>query len=55
MEQHRRTVRPCGRNPSEVRLMAVTKTVDAARVNEAVAAGVSLLGENKAQELCPKL
>lgn len=34
--------------------MAVTKTVDAERVNEAIAAGVTLLGENKAQELCAK-
>ncbi|MEM1483545.1 YggS family pyridoxal phosphate-dependent enzyme [Oscillospiraceae bacterium PP1C4] len=44
----------CGRSPSDVRLMAVTKTVEAARVNEAIAAGVTLLGENKAQELCAK-
>lgn len=44
----------CGRSPSDVRLMAVTKTVEAARVNEALAAGVTLLGENKAQELCAK-
>lgn len=44
----------CGRAPAEVRLMAVTKTVDAARVNEAIAAGVTLLGENRAQELLSK-
>lgn len=44
----------CGRNPSDVRLMGVTKTVDAERVNEAIAAGVTLLGENRAQELCAK-
>lgn len=44
----------CGRSPESVRMMAVTKTVKAPRVNEAIAAGVTLLGENKAQELCEK-
>ena len=43
-----------GRQTDAVRLMAVTKTVEAARVNEAIGAGVRLLGENKAQELCAK-
>lgn len=43
-----------GRAPEEVRLMAVTKTVEPSRVNEAIAAGVTLLGENKAQELLAK-
>ena len=44
----------CGRNPADIRFMAVTKTVDAVRVNEAIDAGITLLGENKAQELCAK-
>lgn len=44
----------CGRDPDEVRFMAVTKTADAERVNEAIAAGITLIGENKAQELCTK-
>ena len=43
-----------GRKPEEIRLMAVTKMQPAARVNEAIAAGIDLLGENKAQELCQK-
>ena len=34
--------------------MAVTKTVEPSRVNEAIGAGVNLLGENKAQELLAK-
>ncbi|MEA5134915.1 MAG: YggS family pyridoxal phosphate-dependent enzyme [Candidatus Fimivivens sp.] len=42
------------RNPSEIQLMAVTKTNNAQRVNEAVAAGITLLGENRAQELLEK-
>ncbi len=48
------TCAQCGRSPSDVRLMAVTKTVPPERVNEAIACGVDLLGENKAQELCAK-
>ena len=48
------TCAACGRDPSTVRLMAVTKTVEPERVNQAIAAGVRLLGENKAQELLAK-
>lgn len=44
----------CGRDPSGIRVMAVTKTVDPILVNQAIADGVRLLGENKAQELCGK-
>ncbi len=44
----------CGRDSASVRLMAVTKTVPAAVVNEAIKLGVGLLGENKAQELSSK-
>lgn len=43
-----------GRDPKEVQVMAVTKTVDPVLVNEAIAQGITLLGENKAQELCEK-
>ena len=43
-----------GRDPSQVRLMAVTKTRTAQEVNEVIAAGIDLLGENKAQELCAR-
>lgn len=43
-----------GRDPGEISIMAVTKTVASARVNEAVAAGITLLGENRAQELDSK-
>lgn len=44
----------CGRDPSEIRLMAVTKRNSAERVNAAISAGVRLLGENRAQELLQK-
>lgn len=43
-----------GRNPSEIRLMAVTKTVAPEKVNEAIEAGCYLLGENRVQELLEK-
>ncbi len=42
--------RRAGRNPGEIRLVAVTKTVDAERVLQAVQAGVEILGENYVQE-----
>ncbi len=37
-----------------VRLMAVTKTVDPARINYAIGLGISLLGENRVQEYLDK-
>ena len=43
-----------GREPGGVSLMAVTKTVDPLRVNLALSAGISLLGENRVQECCEK-
>lgn len=43
-----------GRNPEEITLMAVTKTVPPERVNEVIAAGCRLLGENRVQELLEK-
>ena len=48
-----RIVRACARanrDPSSVRLVAVSKTVDAARLRAAVAAGLMTLGENRVQE-----
>lgn len=44
-----------GRDPREVTLIAVSKTVDAARVSEAFDAGLRDFGENRAQEALPKL
>ena len=43
-----------GRDPSEIRLMAVTKTVSPDKVNEAIVSGCDLLGENRVQELLEK-
>jgi len=44
-----------GRSPSAVRLMAVTKTVDDARIAEAIRAGVEIIGENYVQEAKRKI
>jgi PLP dependent protein len=44
-----------GRNPAAVRLMAVTKTVDAVRIEEAIGAGVRVFGENYVQEAKGKI
>lgn len=43
-----------GRDPNEITLMAVTKTVDPAVVNQAIACGVEVLGENRVQEFLSK-
>ena len=44
-----------GRDPAGVTLVAVTKTVPLARIREAIAAGLSVLGENRVQEALPKI
>ena len=44
-----------GRSPADVRLMAVTKTVDDDRIAAAVRAGVDIIGENYVQEAKRKL
>lgn len=44
-----------GRRTEEVRLMAVTKTVDDERIAAAIAAGVDIIGENYVQEAKRKI
>jgi len=43
-----------GRDPASVRLVAVSKTVAADRLRDAVAAGLTTLGENRVQEASAK-
>ena len=43
-----------GRNPSEIALMAVTKTHPPERIREAYKAGLRLFGENRVQEFSAK-
>lgn len=44
-----------GRDPSTVRLVVVTKEVPPERIREAIEAGATDLGENRAQELAAKM
>jgi pyridoxal phosphate enzyme (YggS family) len=47
--------RRVGRDPDEIALVAVTKTVPIPRIREAIDAGVMLLGENRVQEASDKM
>ena len=44
----------CGRDPSEIALVAASKMNSADKVKEAVLAGVDACGENRVQELLEK-
>jgi len=39
-----------GRDPEEIELVAITKTVDVEQINEAMEAGILVVGENRVQE-----
>ena len=43
-----------GRNPEDIKLMAVTKTVEPIFINHAIECGFDLIGENKVQEFLSK-
>lgn len=43
-----------GRKPEDVKLMAVTKTVEPIFINHAIDCGIDLIGENKVQEFLSK-
>lgn len=43
-----------GRNPEDIKLMAVTKTVEPEYINFAISRGIDLIGENKVQEFMSK-
>jgi hypothetical protein len=54
-ERIERAARRAGRDPKEIKLVAVSKTVEDARIKEAIEAGVSILGENYVQEAQRKI
>jgi hypothetical protein len=54
-ERIERAARRVGRDPSEIKLVAVSKTVEASRIQEAIETGVSILGENYVQEAQKKI
>jgi PLP dependent protein len=55
MERIERAARKAGRDPNDIKLVAVSKTVETARIKEAIEAGVSILGENYVQEAQKKI
>ena len=53
-EQIDRACADAGRSPADITLLAVTKTVDAERINAAIHLGVTQIGENRVQEYLKK-
>lgn len=53
-EQINQACSKVGRNPDDIQLIAVSKTVDCERINESVLKGMTDLGENKVQEIMDK-
>jgi PLP dependent protein len=50
-----RAAERAGRQPEDVKLVAVSKTVDAGAVREAIKAGIRIFGENRVQEARDKI
>ena len=48
------TCKKAGRNPNDITLIAVSKTVESPKVREALEAGIDNLGENRVQDLIKK-
>ena len=55
MQKIERAARKSGRIASEVKLVAVTKTVDIKKISEAIKAGAIAFGENYVQEAQEKI
>jgi uncharacterized pyridoxal phosphate-containing UPF0001 family protein len=55
LERIDRACHRAGREPSEVRLVAVSKTVPAERIGELLDLGHGLFGENRVQEALGKI
>lgn len=53
-ERIRNAAASAGRSAEDVRLITVTKTVDAERIKEAIACGAYEIGENRVQEILGK-
>lgn len=54
LENIKRAALKSGRNPDDIKLIAVTKNFDESRIIEAIDAGIKDLGENRVQELLGK-
>ncbi len=55
MERIEEVARKVGRDPQEIKLVAVSKTVETDRIKEAIEAGITILGENYVQEAQKKI
>jgi pyridoxal phosphate enzyme (YggS family) len=55
MERIEKAAFRVGRDPNEIKLVAVSKTVETDRIKEAIEAGVTILGENYVQEAQKKI
>ena len=59
LETVRQTIARCAerarRDPAAITLVAVTKTLPAARIREAIGLGLKTFGENRVQEALPKI
>ncbi len=55
MERIEQAAQRSKRDPREIKLVAVSKTVEPARIQEAIEAGAALLGENYVQEAQKKI
>jgi len=55
MERIEKAAQRAGRDSKEIKLVAVSKTVEVARIKEAIEAGVSILGENYVKEAQKKI
>lgn len=55
MERIEKAAQRVGRDPGEIKLVAVSKTVEADRIKDAIEAGVAILGENYVQEAQKKI
>ena len=53
-EKIERSANLAGRNPEDIKLVAVTKTYGAYIINEAISCGVTDIGENRVQEVMEK-
>ena len=49
-ERIKQTCKNVGRNPASVEVIAISKTVPAERIREALACGIKIIGENRVQE-----
>lgn len=48
------TALKCGRNPDDIKIIAVTKTFDKKVIQDAINSGIKIFGENKIQEASEK-